>query len=199
MAVQSPFDNASPDTWSAITATLVQQHPLKPDEIVDIVLEAWRSIFTSAIGVHGFKIGKDIFPKPQIMGALLHELIPLEVAARYPATWRGEKAADDKDIVYVPNDYFSIELKTSSHRDQIFGNRSYAQETQNDKKSKSGYYLTVNFEKFLQQGKDPQILLIRFGWLDHTDWIGQRAATGQQSRLTSDIYAGKLKTLYAKS
>ncbi len=199
MAMQSPFDKASLDTWPAITATLVQQHPLKPDEIVDIVLEAWRSIFTSAIGIHGFKIGKDIFPKPQIMGGLLHELIPLEVAARYPAEWRGEKAADDKDIVYVPNDYFSIELKTSSHRDQIFGNRSYAQETQSDKKSKSGYYLTANFEKFLQKGKDPQILLIRFGWLDHTDWIGQRAATGQQSRLTSDIYAGKLKTLYAKS
>lgn len=199
MASQSPYKGASPDKWAAITDKVVASHPLKSDEIVDIVFEAWRSIFTSAIGTHGFKIGKDIFPKPQIMGALLHELIPLEVAARYPKMWRGEKAADDKDIVFIPDDSFSIELKTSSHRDQIFGNRSYAQEAQNDKKSKSGYYLTVNFEKFSQQENEPQILLIRFGWLDHTDWIGQRAATGQQSRLTSDIYAGKFKTLYAKS
>lgn len=199
MASQSPYKGASPDKWAAITDKVVASHPLKPDEIVDIVFEAWRSIFTSAIGMHGFKIGKDIFPKPQIMGALLHELIPLEVAARYPKKWRGEKAADDKDIVFIPDDSFSIELKTSSHRDKIFGNRSYAQEAQNDKKSKSGFYLTVNFEKFSQQGNEPQILLIRFGWLDHTDWIGQRAATGQQSRLTTDIYTGKFKTLYAKS
>lgn len=133
------------------------------------------------------------------MGALLHELIPLEVAARYPTEWRGEISADDKDIVYIPDDGFSIELKTSSHRDQIFGNRSYAQEAQNDKKSKSGYYLAVNFEKFSRKGPEPQVLLIRFGWLDHTDWIGQRAATGQQSRLTSGVYASKFKALYAKS
>jgi hypothetical protein len=199
MASQSPYNGTSPDKWAAITDKVVSRHPLKSDEIIDIVFETWRSIFTSAIGAHGFKIGKDIFPKPQIMGALLHELIPLEVAARHPEQWRGEKAADDKDIVFIPDDSFSIELKTSSHRDQIFGNRSYAQEAQNDKKSKSGYYLTVNFEKFSQQGREPQILLIRFGWIDHTDWIGQRAATGQQSRLASDICAGKFKTLYVKS
>lgn len=132
------------------------------------------------------------------MGALLHELIPLEIAARYPKKWRGEAAANDKDVVYLPNDIFSIELKTSSHRAHIFGNRSYAQEALNDKKSKSGYYLAVNFEKFLPQNCEPEITLVRFGWLDHADWIGQSAATGQQSRLTSDIYAGKFKTLYTK-
>jgi hypothetical protein len=199
MGLQSPYHNVSPENWRTVTEKLISKHPLGSKEIVDIVLDAWQSIFTSAIGSHSFKIGKDIFPKPQIMGALLHELIPLEVAARYPKEWRGEQTADDKDIVYVPNDSFSIELKTSSHRDQIFGNRSYAQDARKDKKSKSGYYLTVNFEKFAPQGTEPTILLIRFGWLDHADWIGQRAATGQQSRLTSDIYAGKLKTLYAKS
>jgi hypothetical protein len=198
MALQSPYQNVAPDKWASVTDKLISQHPLKPKEIVDVVLEAWRSIFTSAIGSHGFKIGKDIFPKPQIMGALLHELIPLEIAARYPKKWRGEAAANDKDVVYVPNDIFSIELKTSSHRAQIFGNRSYAQEALNDKKSKSGYYLAVNFEKFSPQNCEPEITLVRFGWLDHADWIGQSAATGQQSRLTSDIYAGKFKTLYTK-
>lgn len=199
MAPQSPYEGYSPDKWPKITDWLVEQHPLKSEEIIDIVFEAWHSIFISVIGTHGYKIGKDIFPKPQIMGALLHELIPLEVAFRYPHQWRGEMAADDKDIVFMPDDSFSIELKTSSNRDKIFGNRSYAQEAKNDKKSKSGYYLTINFEKFSRQENGPQILLIRFGWLDHTDWIGQRAETGQQSRLAYGIYAGKLKTLYAKS
>ncbi|NOU00739.1 MAG: ScaI family restriction endonuclease [Gallionella sp.] len=197
--MQSPYQDVAPDQWVTVTDKLISLHPLKPKEIVDVVLEAWSSIFTSAIGAHGFKIGKDIFPKPQIMGALLHELIPLEIAARYPKKWRGEKAAEDKDVVCVMDENFSIELKTSSHRNQIFGNRSYAQDAHKNKKSKSGYYLAVNFEKFTPESCAPQISLIRFGWLDHADWIGQRAATGQQSRLTTDIYAGKFRTLYAKS
>jgi len=41
--------------------------------------------------------------------------------------------------------------------------------------------------------------MIRFGWLDHTDWIGQKAATGQQSRLAPETYDLKFKTLYRKS
>ena len=195
MAVASPYFQVPSAKWVAVTEKLIKEHPLDEDEIVEIVLESWRSIFTSAIGTHGFKIGQEIFPKPQVMGALLHELIPLEVAARYPKHWRGEKSAADKDIVYIPDDKFSIELKTSSHREQIFGNRSYAQEAVVDKKGKSGYYLAVNFEKFSER-KDPDIVLIRFGWLDHADWVGQKAATGQQSRLGAEVYTGKFKTLY---
>ena len=194
----SPYAGVLSTKWVEVTQKLITEHPLGEDEIVEIVLETWRSIFNSSIGMHGFRIGKQIFPKPQIMGALLHELIPLEVAARYPKDWRGEKTAADKDIVYIPDDKFSIELKTSSHREHIFGNRSYAQEAVVDKKGKSGYYLAVNFEKFSEQ-KEPEIVLIRFGWLDHTDWVGQKAATGQQSRLGAEVYTGKFKTLYLKS
>jgi hypothetical protein len=61
-----------------------------------------------------FRIGRDIFPKPQIMGFLLHELIPLELKAKYPDLWRGDISRSDKDIVYIPDDFFSIEVKTSS-------------------------------------------------------------------------------------
>lgn len=198
MAAASPYSGVPSTKWVEVTEKLIAEHPLSEDEIVEIVLETWRSIFNSVIGMHGFRIGKQIFPKPQIMGALLHELIPLEVAARYPKHWRGEKSAADKDIVYIPDDKFSIELKTSSHREHIFGNRSYAQETVVDKKGKSGYYLAVNFEKFSER-REPEIVLIRFGWLDHTDWVGQKAATGQQSRLGAEVYTGKFKSLYLKS
>jgi len=38
----------------------------------------------------------------------------------------------------------------------------------------------------------PRILNIRFGWLDHEDWMGQKAASGQQSRLSSDVEKLKL-------
>ena len=130
------------------------------------------------------------------MGFLLHELIPLELAALHPKKWRGEGSSGDKDIVYIPDDKFSIEVKTSSSPSHIFGNRSYAQGTTTQKKEKAGYYLAVNFQKFSVIVKKPNILLVRFGWLDSTDWIGQRAATGQQSRLPPEVESYKLLEIY---
>lgn len=194
----SPYSGVPKAKWPSVTYGLVQAHPLKVGEIVDIVMTCWNSIFESKIGKRGFQIGKDIHPKPQVMGALLHELIPLEVASRYPKEWRGEEKADDKDLVYVPDQKFSIEIKTSSNPGQIFGNRSFAQAGSSTKKAKSGYYLTVNFGKFSIKPSRPEIVLVRFGWLDHTDWIGQSAETGQQSRLSPETYKLKFRTLLPK-
>jgi len=163
-------------------------------------MSAWDGIFGSSIGRHGLKIGEHIFPKPQIIGALLHELIPAEVVSVYPEVWQREKEKDDKDIVHLPDTKYSVELKTSSNANQIFGNRSYAQPPVEGKKgkNKNGYYLTVNFEQIEKVGERPCILMIRFGWLDHTDWIGQASSTGQQARLAPETYNLKLKTLYSK-
>ncbi len=192
----SPYKGLRPEKWLDITRQLVKAHPLKATEVVEVVLATWDSIFDSRMGTGAFHIGKDIFPKPQIMGFFLHELIPLELATRYPKSWRGERTSGDKDIVYIPDDQYSIEVKTSSNPRHIFGNRSYAQEATKNKKVKSGYYLAVNFEKFSDDSKRPNILLVRFGWLDATDWIGQKAATGQQSRLPPDVENYKLLELY---
>ncbi|OIP93214.1 MAG: restriction endonuclease [Syntrophaceae bacterium CG2_30_49_12] len=195
----SPYRGLKPNRWLEITKKLLDNHPLAQDEIVDVVLSVWKSIFDSKMGTKGFRIGKDIFPKPQIMGFFLHELIPLELAARYPNKWRGEKNTSDKDIVYIPDDRYSIEVKTSSDPNHIYGNRSYAQATPSKgKKAKSGYYLAVNFEKFSKTIKYPHIRLIRFGWLDSEDWMGQKAPTGQQSRLPTEVENNKLLELYRK-
>jgi hypothetical protein len=163
---------------------------------VEVVLSSWDSIFDSAIGTKGFTIGQHIFPKPQIMGFFLHELIPLELQERYPDVWRIDKTGDDKDLVYVPDASFSVEIKTSYHPTQIFGNRSYAQPASTAKKSKAGFYLAVNFEKFAPTRPRPRIRAVRFGWIDHSDWIAQRAATGQQARLAPIVYQTKLLLLY---
>ena len=195
--MKSPYSNAPVANWQSITEQLVQNHPLRTDEIVDVTLQVWNSIFTSSIG--GFHIGKDIFPRPQIMGYFLQELIALEFIKRYPGVWRGEQSAADKDIVYVPDTSFSIEVKTSSDPNHIFGNRSYAQDVEGEgKKEKTGYYLAVNFQKFTQTATFPRILKIRFGWLDHSDWLGQKAATGQQARLASQVESLKLLLLYSQ-
>ena len=192
----SPYRGLPTAKWLKKTEQLVSAHPLAAQEIVEVVLLSWEAIFRSKIGPHGFRIGKHLFPKPQIVGYLLHELIPLEFSARYPKLWRGDESTDEKDMVYIPDPAFSIELKSSSHKRHIFGNRSFAQRPNHSKKSKAGYYLAVNFEKFDKQQPSPSIRRIRFGWLDHDDWIGQKSATGQQARLRPECGDNKLLLLY---
>lgn len=200
MTTQSPYEGVSEDQWPDVTHELIREYPVAPDELVEIVWEEWEGIFESRIGKHGLLIGEHIVPKPQIMGDYLHELIPYEFRARYPGDWRRDNGGTDKDLVYVPDpDRWSTEIKTSSHPTQVFGNRSYAQPGLGARKSKSGFYLTVNFEKWSdvkEAGRLPGLRLIRLGWLDHTDWIAQASATGQQARIRPSAYAGKLAVLF---
>lgn len=192
----SPYLGLHSELWSKKTEELIASYPLAMDELVEVVQLSWRGVFVSKIGTKRFQIGKHIFPKPQILAFFLHELIPLELTSRYPGVWRGEESAADKDIVYVPDDSFSMEIKTSSHPSQIFGNRSYAQKVVKGKKSKSGYYLAINFDKSTKGASVPRLRKIRFGWLDHGDWQGQVAATGQQARLSPEVERGKLRLLF---
>jgi hypothetical protein len=181
--------------WPAISKRLLDEHPLKPKEIVEVVLKAWEDIFDSSFGPKPFKIGVDIFPKPQIMAFLLHELIPLEFSERYKGKWRVDKSGDEKDLVYISDDQYSVEIKTSSSDGKIFGNRSYAQKGKAAKKKKYGYYLAINFDKFGGK-KRPEVNLIRFGWIDHDDWVGQAADTGQQAHLKPEAEKYKLIRIF---
>ena len=198
----SPYYGHAQDEWDAITRQLLERHPLTATEVVAIVRDAWETIFLSSFG-EGVLIGQHIFPRPQIMGFLFHELIPFALERAKPAEWRAERTAADKDVVCVADDSFSIEIKTSAHPRQIFANRSYGQETATEgKKAKSGYFLAVNFEPWPEievrptpEQLRPALRLIRFGWLDHSDWIAQAAATGQQSALAAVVENLQLLTL----
>lgn len=193
----SPYDGLPEGQWLARTKTLLADYPIQQSELVEIVLEEWQSIFESRVGKLGLRIGEHIFPKPQIMGDYLHELIPYDLQTRYPGQWRRDSTGTDKDLVYVPDDYWSTEIKTSSHASQVFGNRSYGQPSVDEKKYKSGFYLTVNFEKWSDtRGHLPRVRIIRLGWLDHTDWVPQKSPTGQSAKIGLDAYAGKLVVLF---
>ena len=198
--MKSPYDGLREEQWRAKTEELLTAHPLDREEIIDITLSCWSAIFETKIGGKA-QIGVHIFPRPQIMGTFLHELIPLEFSDRYPGTWRREEEAREKDLVFIPDPAQSVEIKTSSHKSKIFGNRSYAQQQGRTKKTKSGYYLAVNFEKFDRKKLDaqPRILRIRFGWLDGSDWVAQQSSTGQQAWLPPSIYDGKLLLIYSLS
>ena len=197
--MKSPYENIDSSEWQKITETLLNDFPLSKDYLVSLVLKSWDAILRTKIA-DKWSIAQDVQPKPQIMGFFLHEIIGQYIQADYPKSWRKEKTAADKDVVCITNPDFSLEIKTSSDKNKIFGNRSYAQEVkQGGKKSKSGYYLAINFEKFEETEELPQIRLIRFGWLDHKDWIGQSAASGQQARLPKEVENGKLVVIYKKS
>ena len=192
--MSEPYVGLHQSQWKARTRELLANHPLEAEEIVEVVLSCWNSIFQTRIGGRAL-IGVHIFPRPQIMGMFLHELIPLEFADRYPGIWRREQSV--KDLVYIPDAEQSVEIKTSSSASRIFGNRSYAQLGKRLKKAKSGYYLAVNFTKFDSAHRRPAVTKVYFGWLDGADWIGQKAQTGQQSRLPNHIYGSKLLPIYS--
>jgi len=194
----SPYKRKTVAQWSAITDKLIASHPIKPDEIVETVLKSWEDIFNSKIG--SFSIGKEIEPVPQIMSFLLHELVAHYLSLKHPGVYKVGTEKTEKDIHCITDSSLSIEIKGSSHPNQIFANRSYAQpQSGNGQKDKNGFYIAINFEQFKDVKPNiPKILMIRFGYLEHTDWIAQASATGQQARLGADVYRHKLKQIYPK-
>lgn len=202
--VTSPFfglDPLDPSALAARTLELVSAYPASASDLIEASLASWDALVDSTIG--RATIGRDIFPAPQVIGGFLHELIPLEMHARHGADWRPDTHVSEKDLVYVPNDQFSAEIKTSSHQRQIFGNRSFGQQNPaTAKKLKSGYYLAINFTGWARDEAatvvEPGINLIRFGWLDHVDWLSQAASTGQAASLPASIENAQLLTIYSK-
>ena len=182
-----------------MTDGLIARHPLGPDLLARAVLAAWRDIFDTRVGAENLRFGQHIFPAPQVMGFFLHELIPVVVARENPG-WRRGVTKGEKDLHFETDPSFSVEIKTSSDSKHVFGNRSYAQKATERSRPKDGYFLTVNFRKWCP-ACDPErgIVVVRFGWLDHADWLGQSAATGQQARLGPDVYRSKLREIYRSS
>lgn len=126
---------------------------------------------------------------PQATGALLHDVLPEYICRNVQGFRKG--TGSEKDIVCEYDPLYSLEIKTSSQK-SIYGNRSYAKSDRG--KSKSGYYLTINFEKI--NANNPRILLIKMSWLDRSDWVAQKSETGQQAALTKEARENKLEVLY---
>jgi hypothetical protein len=189
--VRSPYLDQPKEKWLDITRELVKQHPLEPATILDTVLKAWKTLWETSIGsgTAAFPLRDMILPA-QVTGFFFEKLLAEVLKHETQGQWCGGQEKFEKDLVYLENSQFSIELKTSGQLGlKLFGNRSYGQQLEADQKvdkdDRSGYFITVNFY-------GSQLSLIRFGWIDHEDWVSQKSETGQASSLKEDTYTYKL-------
>jgi len=175
---------------------LKEKTGLDTSKISRLVMDSWDNIFTITDKHDNFIIGKTVYPKPQIMGFILEVLIAKKFENSNFNEWQFDPTGYSKDITNKKDESLSIEIKTSSSQNRIYGNRSYANPGATSKKSKNSFYLAVNFEKFSQENHNPSITKIRFGYLTHKDWRGQKAASGQQAALPIVTERSKLVDLW---
>lgn len=186
----SPYEDLPEEQWRSKTRELIENHPLEIKTIRCAALDSWITLWSTTIGTGELSVKLDELDVPAIVvGYFFEKLFVKYLETNYPKLWRGSRSKNEKDIVYIPDNDLSIELKTSGQRvDKIFGNRSYGKSGQNtelETKKKSGYYITVNF-------CERTITLLRFGWIDQADWKAQKAETGQAASLSRSVYEKKL-------
>jgi hypothetical protein len=171
----------------------VNAHPLADEELVEVVLAAWEDLLAATTG--GLNLVHDVGIEPREIGGITQKLIARRLQSAQPGRWRGESSPREKDVVCVDDERYSFEIKTSSSKSGLPGNRSYASTGAECRKSKRGYYLAVNYDN-PQRTADPRVRRIRFGWLDQEDWRPQAAGTGQLARIRSRDAARQLITIY---
>ncbi len=188
----SPYAGLNTDAaLRACTNALLAAHPLRTEQLKAAALAAWAILWRTRIGdgATAFKLDEIDVPAT-VIGYFFEKLLARELHSRFPGLWRGGQSKDEKDLIYLPDTAYSIEVKTSGQLgSKIFGNRSYGQKSISaslvTKAEKSGYYFTVNFY-------EQTLTLLRFGWIDADDWKPQKSATGQAASLGDYVYRSKL-------
>ncbi|MDD1427518.1 ScaI family restriction endonuclease [Dolichospermum sp. ST_sed9] len=166
----SPNFGIDENNWAETTKQLITEHPLKADVIRDVSLVSWNLLWQTKIGEGDTSLSlAEIDPPAIVVGYFFEKLFVKELQRRHKEQWRGTQSKDEKDVVSLVANKYSMEIKTSGQLNtKIFGNRSYGQEVENEDinvKEKSGYYITANFYK-------RNLTLLRFGWIEHNDKEG---------------------------
>ncbi len=186
----SPYLNMPVSSWPTITRKLLAKHPLRPEVIMEVAVQSWQALWSTRVGLGQTAIDLEKLNVPAtVVGYFFEVLFAKEMARRFPGKWRGSQQGSEKDLVYTSDSDYSVEIKTSGQMGlKVYDNRSYGQKLQNlqqAKKEKSGFYITVNFFK-------RSLSLIRFGWIDASDWKPQASPTGQMAGLPDEVYRYKL-------
>jgi hypothetical protein len=192
--IQSPYHGQPVSHWLDITKTLISKFPLSADELVATAETAWSELYNSRIGSVNLQIGQDIFLPAQATGVILERLVATHLA-RHHTDWRSGTTKGEKDIVCLTNATFSFEVKTSSSKSGVYGNRSTGHRANSRTKYRSGYYFIINYKLPTLENPDKFLRRLRFGWIDDEDWVGQSQPTGQQASISREVTTLKLVTL----
>lgn len=186
----SPYRGLELANWQQKTRRLVARHPLFSNQalLLKHVGRAWQAVWGTTIAVgSGSVTFRQLDPPAQVVGAFFEPVFTHLLSAAGP--WRGVQAKHDKDAVYIPNDHFSFEVKTSGQGSgEVYGNRSFGKSSAAGRKNKSGYYMCVSF-------LGEAIIKLLVGWIDEEDWQSQKAESGQQARLPSHVYDHQLLSI----
>ena len=110
----SPYSEKPESSWLNITQQLVNSHPLKSTELLDAATTAWAMLWQTTVGSGSISVKLSELRVPAtIVGYFFEVLLARELERRAPTLWRGNLSKEDKDLVYVPDSAFSIEIKTS--------------------------------------------------------------------------------------
>ncbi len=176
----------------AATQHKVDQFPIAMDVLKGLVLEAGHILLQE--NLFG-KTLKEVIDAAPNKGSFIGQLFPFALnkllVERYPTIFRPEEHLYEKDVVCIIDRSYDFEIKVSTSSENIVGNKSYASD--GGYKDKSSFYLAVNFNRDTYA-----VDLIRFGWLDITDWSINDSANGQGSRVKTLPLRSKMITIYKK-
>lgn len=187
----SLYNSLPIEQWREKTDELVEQYPLSLDEIRFAATRAWDLLWQTTIGKGEAAIRLTELDVPAtIVGYFFEKLLAKELESQHSGEWRGSQSKNEMDLVYLPNDRHSTEIKSSGQPGtKVYGNRSYGKAPRSadleTKPEKSGYYITMNFYGM-------RLTLLRLGWIDFEDWSPQAAESGQAASLNENVYKYKL-------
>jgi hypothetical protein len=160
-------------------------HILPRPVLLRAVEKSWSTLWGAKIGTLPLTAMR---LDAQVVGKFFQELMALELYAEDPR-WRSAQTPAEKDFVFEGDDSQSFELKMCGQVGgrQVFGNRCSAPGYASaDGKTRDGWLLTINYS-------GTTLNVIRFGWILGDDWVGQRAASGNASKLRREAYERKLQ------
>ena len=192
----SPYKNKDISEWMSITEKLINKFPIKLNDIKNLVEKSFADYLSITISEAKLQVGRDIFFPAQATGVIIQKLIARKLEIFQSSKWREGDKKKDKDIVNIQDNSFSFEIKTSSSKTGIYGNRSMGHVSENSIKKRSGYYLIINYKLPKEEDREFLIYNLRFGWIDDEDWIGQKSPTGQQSTISKSCRSLKLISIY---
>ena len=123
---KSPYSGKPEPKWLAITKRLVDNHPLRVEDIRDAAAMPWKTLWGTTVGEseNGVRLSELDVPATVVGYFFARSRLANELGLRFPGQWRKAQSSAEKDLVYLPDQRYSIELKTSGQRgNKIYGNR----------------------------------------------------------------------------